>query len=189
MLSPRQAGPEHQPSYTVPAPRPPEFPRQIISLSGITGPSPIRLNRPWGHGFDGPSIPISHTPQLPDFDRLSMPMTDPLGPGLPGHIPTSHQPAQFTDINVLTQSLSNMFQQQLAGVQQQIQTQIANQQTLMAQQMPLELTRQLQSHNVPGNIPTSPESPGMDPKSNVHSQTQLRLATQDNLCYSKVEQP
>ena len=34
----------------------------------------------------------------------------------------------------------------------------------MAQQMQLELTRQFQSHNVPGNIPISPESPGMDPK-------------------------
>ena len=47
MLSPRQAGPEHQPSYTVPAPRPPEFPRQIIPSSGITRPSSIRLK---GHG-------------------------------------------------------------------------------------------------------------------------------------------
>ena len=36
MLSPRQAGPEHQPSYTAPAPRPPEFTRQIIPSSGIT---------------------------------------------------------------------------------------------------------------------------------------------------------
>ena len=57
-----------------------------------------------------------------------------------------------------------MFQQQLACVQQQIQTQIANQQTSMAQEIQLELTRQFQSHNVPGNIPICPESPGMDPK-------------------------
>ena len=149
MLSPRQAGAEHQPSYTAPAPRPPEFTRQIIPSSGITGPSPIGLSGPWGHMFDGPSIPISHTPQLPETNRFSMPMTVPLGPGVPGHIPPSHQPAQFMDINTLTQPLSNMFQQQLAGVQQQIQTQIANQQTLMAQQMQLELTRQFQSHNVP----------------------------------------
>ena len=69
---------------------------------------------------------------MPETNRLSMPMTVPLGPGVPGHIPPSHQPAQFMDINALTQSLSNMFQQQLAGVQQQIQTQIANQQTANA---------------------------------------------------------
>ena len=59
-----------------------------------------------GSWFDGPSLPISHTPQLPETNRLSMPMTVLLGPGVPGHIPASHQPAQFMDINALTQSLS-----------------------------------------------------------------------------------